>query len=198
MTDHPDIRIGDRERLVVQDRLRDAYSQGALTTEELEERLDLALRARIQSDLVPLTADLPPPMDESLVPTAATPDPVLAEERSGGGHGPPWGWILVAFILLGGAGAVQQLFGGIGDIDAVTVFGSRQLTLTADEPEISVLTIFGSMEISVPEDVRASNNTTPIFGSSECTSACATGVEEGRTTVTVSGLTLFGSVEFLR
>ncbi len=64
MTNHPEIRIGDRNRLRVQDRLRDAYGQGALDTDELEERLELALRARTQSDLVPLTADLPAPLDQ--------------------------------------------------------------------------------------------------------------------------------------
>ena len=48
---------GDREDTAV--RLRRAYSEGCLTNEEFEERLDRALSARTRGDLKALVADLP-------------------------------------------------------------------------------------------------------------------------------------------
>lgn len=49
----------DRDRVVEQ--LRVAAGDGRLSSEELDERLELALSARTYADLVPLTADLPAP-----------------------------------------------------------------------------------------------------------------------------------------
>lgn len=61
MTTEPNIRIGDADRDVVIARVKTAYAEGRLRTEELEERIDLIHRARFQADLVPLVADLPNP-----------------------------------------------------------------------------------------------------------------------------------------
>src|SRR5215472_17415029 len=47
----------DRDRVVEQ--LRVAAGDGRLSSEELDERLELALSARTYAELVPLTADLP-------------------------------------------------------------------------------------------------------------------------------------------
>ena len=49
----------DRDRVIA--RLRRAAGQGRLTMEELEERVDRALRARTPEDLRPLVSDLPAP-----------------------------------------------------------------------------------------------------------------------------------------
>jgi hypothetical protein len=52
------IRIGDRERDAVATVLQKAAADGRLTMEELDDRLDAALRARTYADLDPLVADL--------------------------------------------------------------------------------------------------------------------------------------------
>ncbi|WP_405086158.1 DUF1707 domain-containing protein [Microbispora sp. NBC_01389] len=54
------LRIGDRERDEVMRVLHDAFSQGRITREELDERLDTTLAARTEEDLRRVTADLLP------------------------------------------------------------------------------------------------------------------------------------------
>lgn len=49
----------DADRDAVTDRLRDAAGEGRLQSEELEERVDAALRARTYGELRRLVADLP-------------------------------------------------------------------------------------------------------------------------------------------
>ncbi|MBD3143819.1 DUF1707 SHOCT-like domain-containing protein [Microbispora bryophytorum] len=53
------LRIGDRERDEVTRLLHDAFAQGRITPEELDERLDATLSARRAEDLRRVTADLP-------------------------------------------------------------------------------------------------------------------------------------------
>ena len=53
------LRASDADRDGVAKRLRDAAAEGRLEPDELEERLDAALRARTYGDLQGLLADLP-------------------------------------------------------------------------------------------------------------------------------------------
>jgi len=52
-------RIGDAERSAACDELAQAFSQGCLSAEELDERMELAVAARTRLDLLRLTSDLP-------------------------------------------------------------------------------------------------------------------------------------------
>jgi hypothetical protein len=54
-----DLRIGDRERDEVTQALHDAFAQGRITRDELDERLEATLTARTAGDLRRVTADLP-------------------------------------------------------------------------------------------------------------------------------------------
>jgi hypothetical protein len=54
-----DLRASHADRDHVVEQLRVAAGDGRLSSEELDERLELALSARTYADLVPLTADLP-------------------------------------------------------------------------------------------------------------------------------------------
>ncbi|MBX3314567.1 MAG: DUF1707 domain-containing protein [Actinobacteria bacterium] len=67
-----ELRIGDRERQEVVDRLRLAVGSGHLTLDEFAERVDAALRATTASELRPVVADLPGSAPGSLA-DAATP-----------------------------------------------------------------------------------------------------------------------------
>ena len=180
MPDQPDIRIGDRDRLAVQDRLRDAYGQGALDLHELEERLDLAMRARTQGDLAPLVADLPAAADPSPQPTGRTAGP--ADDEPDGWYG--------RLVLVGAAGLVVL---GIlsGYLQPPVVFGSRTITVGADSDDVRLLAVFGSVEVVVEEGATADARVAAIFGSSGCERVCGT----ADTDVTITGLVLFGSVE---
>ena len=72
-------RVGDAEREQVAEQLRDHLLAGRLTTDEFEERLDAAHRARTRADLDALTADLPQP---------AAPRPSFAAPRGAAARPP--------------------------------------------------------------------------------------------------------------
>jgi hypothetical protein len=59
MASQASIRASDADREAVAERLRHAAVEGRLEPEELEERLDAALRARTYGDLRRLLTDLP-------------------------------------------------------------------------------------------------------------------------------------------
>src|SRR5699024_12745117 len=57
-TEQQEIRLSRIAREAVAEVLREAYRRGQLDDEEFEERIDLAMRAKIEADIVPLTDDL--------------------------------------------------------------------------------------------------------------------------------------------
>jgi hypothetical protein len=54
-----ELRVGDRDRDAVVQRLQQAFAEGRLDDEEFDQRTRAALTARLSSDLVVLTRDLP-------------------------------------------------------------------------------------------------------------------------------------------
>lgn len=54
------VKASDADREIFASRLRDAHVAGQLTTDELDERLNVALGARTYGELEPLVRDLPP------------------------------------------------------------------------------------------------------------------------------------------
>jgi Domain of unknown function (DUF1707) len=62
-----DLRIGDAERDVAMDQLREHFAAGRLTLDELTERIDGALAAKTQTQIDALMADLPR-LSEALTP----------------------------------------------------------------------------------------------------------------------------------
>jgi Flp pilus assembly protein TadB len=64
----PDLRVSDAERSDVADRLSRHYSDGRLTQDEFNERVDRAMSAKTQSDLCGLFDDLPSLDDQAEVP----------------------------------------------------------------------------------------------------------------------------------
>lgn len=200
MSEFPEMRIGDRERLVAQDRLRDAYGQGALDLDELDERLDLALRAKTSSDLVPILSDLPAPAGGEV--SLAKPDDEGGLGAGGGGEDDEdegvlahLAWFASVILPLSVLGAIGWFLASTGAIDTFTVFGSTVVTVDAESDDLRLLTIFGSTEVVVAEGESVRNSTISIFGSSECDRACTSAGVDGAPSV--SGLTLFGSVEFV-
>jgi hypothetical protein len=89
MASPEDLRIGDRERDEVTGLLHDAFAQGRITREELDERLDATLSARTTGDLRRVTADLPGPEGTGSWPgpydaPSGRPGPWAAAEAAGG------------------------------------------------------------------------------------------------------------------
>ncbi|MFI6454299.1 DUF1707 domain-containing protein [Streptosporangium amethystogenes] len=89
MTPRDDLRIGDAERDVAMEALREHYAKGRLTREELDERLELTLSARTGGDLAVVCADLPGP------PGPRDPGPERFEDTGSPGgrgwHAHAWG-----------------------------------------------------------------------------------------------------------
>ncbi|GAA0431120.1 hypothetical protein Acor_04810 [Acrocarpospora corrugata] len=69
-----DLRIGDRERDQVTSALHDAFAQGRITREELDERLETTLTARTAGDLRTVLADLVS-ADDPVNPVSPLPGP---------------------------------------------------------------------------------------------------------------------------
>jgi hypothetical protein len=59
MRRHSQLRASDADRDAIVERLRKAAGEGRISSEELEERVDAALRARTYGELEWLIADLP-------------------------------------------------------------------------------------------------------------------------------------------
>lgn len=183
MVDQPEIRIGDRDRYKAETRLRDAYGQGALDLAEFEDRLERAHGAKTRGDLEPLLTDLPPARHDE---PSASPSPGSTERTR------PTGWIVVGVIV------VAALIAMSGGLSGVSIFGSSVVTpevnLQDDDVEsVRVVSLFGSTQVVVDDDVTAANDIVAAFGSSSCEQVCTSGDPDLR----VTGLSLFGSVEIV-
>jgi DUF1707 SHOCT-like domain/Cell wall-active antibiotics response LiaF, C-terminal len=138
MTGELEKRASDAEREQVVMRLRDASAEGRLTLEELAERTALAYRARIQEELVPLTADLPT--------TAAPTAPAAGRRRR---------WLVGLFAPVARSG--RRAFGERNVV--IALFGParldlRQAQLPAGEAVITVFSLFAPVFITVPEHIE--------------------------------------------
>lgn len=184
----PEVRIGDAERKVVDARLQAALTDGMLTVAEYDERSALCWSARTRADLEPLTRDLPVPAAEAPVPAKSEDDdeddekPSLAS-RVGSG--------LVTLALIGGA----AYLGGqaVTAHDGFTIFGERNMAVSAEQNRIELGAVFGKFDIVVPNDVRVRTTGMSIFWSIDCAEACqGTGPE-----VVIDMRGIFGSVDIL-
>jgi uncharacterized protein DUF1707/cell wall-active antibiotic response 4TMS protein YvqF len=142
-------RASDAEREAVVARLRDAAGEGRLTVEELAERIDAAYAARTQAELEPLTRDLP----AIAGPVAGATPPVVA---------PPGGAVEArSSTILGimGSGDRKGRWRVPARTTVVNVMGGadldlREAVLEAPEIEITVWSLMGGSDITVPEGVH--------------------------------------------
>lgn len=188
-----EVRVGDRERREVDERLRAAHDDGVLSLAEYDERSRDCWAARFRGDLDDLLDDLPA-AEAGTAPAAPTPAaaPVPAEESGRSlDRLRSWGGNLVGLAV---AGALA--FAVLGADQGAAVFGSRTVVLPPGQTEAEVGVLFGSTRVVVPEGVRATTSGLTIFGSTECRAACAAG-GPAAPEVEVSGRGAFGSVEVL-
>lgn len=93
------VRIGDSERAEAINQLNEHYAAGRLTTTEHSERVDFAMAAKTQADLMVLFADLPPVASQ-------VPEP----RRRHGGFALFAGPLLGTLILIG---LIMMVFWGV-------------------------------------------------------------------------------------
>lgn len=117
-------RLSDTERDDALGKLRVAFEEGRLDTEEHEQRSDAALRAVNSADLVPLFDDLPPGLapDAVAVPEPASPavpdedTAEVSEKDKGVNVGGLLGWGGFLLLVWGTPSFVS------GNVYAITVF----------------------------------------------------------------------------
>jgi hypothetical protein len=185
------VRIGDRERRATDAHLQQAHADGVLTLIEYDERAALCWAARTQRELDELVLDLPPYRpgpDEQ--PTAVVAVPHKKEPSKSLGD-------RIGGSLVGIAAIGALIFGGwhvITAADGAAVFGKRQITVAPGQDRVEVGMLFGSVDVVVPDGMRARPEGAVVFGSTDCALACTgTGPE-----VVVDATGAFGSVDILR
>jgi uncharacterized protein DUF1707/cell wall-active antibiotic response 4TMS protein YvqF len=139
----PDLRASDDDREQTAEQLRQAASQGRITVDELEERLQVAYAARTQAELVPIVADLPAPRERP-----AGRLPVRRGEGGTrwlvsilGGHDRTGHWRIAPRLT------VINVMGG-SDLDL------REAELADDEIVITVISLMGGADIRVPDGLN--------------------------------------------
>jgi hypothetical protein len=141
----PAIRVGDRDREAVVQRLQQAFAEGRLDDDEFDQRTRAALTAKHSSDLAGLTRDLP---DAATGPVPGQPVPAEAGRRDSGSA--------IAYkssVRRAGRWRVPERFRtivykGSGHLDL------RAAELTARETTLAVIAYKSRVDILVPLGVR--------------------------------------------
>ncbi|MDT9684687.1 DUF1707 domain-containing protein [Streptomyces sp. TRM76323] len=183
----PAMRASDADRDRVADILREALVEGRLDAEEHGERIDAVYRAKTLAELEPIVSDLP------AAPAAPRADAAY------GGYGPAGAdgaeERLVAVFSsnvrrgrwrIGSRTTVFSLFGNI-EIDLT------EATFTQRLATINATSVFGNVEVRVPENVSLRGNGTGVFGNFEVHTLEAADPEAP--VVVVNGCAVFGNVE---
>ncbi|MFI1964080.1 DUF1707 domain-containing protein [Streptomyces pathocidini] len=180
-----EIRASDADRDRFADILREALAEGRLTADEHAERIDRVYRAKTVGELEPLVRDLP-------AVSGAHPRPAYAATLSGA---PDADENLVAIFS---ASTRRGRWRIARRTHAFAFFGSVEIDLTEalfEHPEVHVraTSIFGSVEIRLPENITLRGSGTGIFGSVEVETQES--ADPRAPVVVVSGHAVFGSIE---
>jgi hypothetical protein len=183
------LRASDADREQVATLLGTAFSEGRLTHDEYEERLEQAMTARTFDDLVPITSDLVP----------VTPSPIAHPQQQ---HG----------FTIDRSGATEErdtmiaIFGGSTrkgkwrvrrSSTAIAVFGGVELDFreaTFESPVVEILGFwcFGGMDVLVPDGVEVRDQTAGVFGGTDVSRLGDPA--PGAPVIVLKGLSLFGGV----
>lgn len=145
----PAIRVGDRDRDAVVQRLQQAFAEGRLDDDDFDQRTRAALTARHSTDLAVLTGDLPETAAAPATSPAISPG---ATQQAGGSA--------IAYktsVRRAGRWRVPEhfrtiVYKGSGHIDL------RAAELTAHETTLQVIAYKSRVDVLVPLGVRVSLN----------------------------------------
>ena len=188
------LRCSDADSTAIEQLLTDAYSDGRLTREEHDERLNRTWEAKTFGDLREITTDL--------VPTTPKPASYLVESTRDD----------QSRVLVDPAGAgpesenIVAIFGdakrGEGwrvraNTHVNTVFGDVKLDLTkavfdSASPQLNVMVAMGDVVLRVPTGVRVRNEAACIFGD---VGVAGLEPDESGPELVLTGVCIFGNVK---
>jgi hypothetical protein len=176
--ERPDVRASDAERDTTVELLRDATVEGRLTLDELAARIGTASEATTRGELEHLTADLPVPAGAAHSRAPAVAPTVQMSvfgdvKRSG-----TW--------QLPERSQWRTVFGDV-------VLDLRAAEVTALEITIEAETVFGDIDLLVPEGVVVEIRSRTVFGDVR-QNAGGTG-PPGAPRIILEGTTIFGDVK---
>lgn len=181
------MRASDADRDRIADILREALAEGRIDAEEHAERIDAVYRAKTVGELEPVVRDLP----------ATRPAGEPAPRRYTYGPDEPGGPTdkLVAVFSsstrrgrwrIGRRTTAFSLFGSV-EIDLTEALFTQRLTT------INATSVFGSVEVRVPENITLRGSGSGVFGNFEVVNLEATDPEAP--VVVINGYAVFGNVE---
>lgn len=174
------LRASDAERETTIGHLRHAAAEGRLTFEELADRTEVTASARTRGELAKVTEDLPAPVHATPEPGSADVAGLPTRQSSVFGDVRCTGaWQVPA------AGKWESLFGDV-------VLDLREATVTASELRIDAGTVFGDVDLLVPEGIVVEVRSRTLFGSVR-QKAGAVG-HPGAPRIVLTGGTFFGDV----
>lgn len=184
-----ELRASDADRDRTADILREALAEGRLTAEEHGDRIDGVYRAKTVAELEPYVRDLPgarqPGQAAPAYPGVPLPGTVPAEPDEN----------LVAVF----SSSTRRGRWRVGRrTHAYAVFGSVEIDLTEAVFEyrqilLKAVSIFGNVEVTVPENVTLRGTGSGVFGNFEVDTAEAADAQAP--VVFVDGFSVFGNIE---
>jgi hypothetical protein len=183
------LRASDHDRDQVAEVLDTAFTEGRLSREEHDERLDQLLRAKTFDDLVGLTRDLV---------VVGSPAPVAQQQSTSYAVDPSAASSETDRMVAVFSGAERKGRWRVRRrIEAYAVFGGVDLDLREAVFESSVVEIngiwcFGGLDIKVPEGVEVRNEVMGIFGGSDVKHVGDP--QPGAPVLVLKGVALFGGV----
>ncbi|MEU5000774.1 DUF1707 domain-containing protein [Streptomyces sp. NPDC021622] len=186
------LRASDADRDRTADILREALAEGRLTAEEHGERIDGVYRAKTVEELAPLVSDLPAAGASGYA--TAAPEPVPS--RPSDGMVPP---VADENLVAVFSSSVRKGRWRVGRrTHAYAIFGSVEIDLSEAIFEqrqvvIKAVSVFGSVEIRVPENISLRGSGTGVLGSFEVETLDS--AERDAPVVFVDGFAVFGSIE---
>ena len=170
----PAIRASDAEREVTMQRLQAAAGEGRLSFEELADRIEAAGTAMTRDELERLTRDLPAePRGQEMATIPTRVSAVFGDVRRTGG------WTVPA------RGKWQSLFGDV-------VLDLRAAHVAQSVVEIDAGTVFGDVDLLVPEGVEVEIRARVLFG--DVKQEAGEAAPPGAPRIVLTGGTVFGDV----
>jgi Domain of unknown function (DUF1707)/Cell wall-active antibiotics response 4TMS YvqF len=172
--DGPGVRASDAERDRTVERLRDAAAEGRLTFEELADRIGVASAATHQAELERVTSDLPAPA------AVAAPTIEFAHSSVTGDLERKGAWVVPE------RSRWQAVFGDVR-------LDLREARVGASVVTIEVASVFGDIDLLVPEGIAVEVRVRTILG--DVRQEAGDAADSGAPRVVVTGWSVFGDVK---